>query len=124
MKLFEIFNKNKKIVPPIPPIDEITNTLYDKSLNYVACQVTKVIYSADKTKRFVILKSDKGYYKYSYEEICVDDEEEWALCYNLPNAYPAYWQPVDKSSAYSFFGTEDEALLSMKQEMEYLCYFE
>lgn len=109
---------------PIPLIEEIVDVLYDKNLSFSDYEVIKVIYSRDKTKRFILLKSIKGFYKYTYEEICVLDEEEWVMCCNFPNAYPAHWEPKDKSYGYSFFGTENEAFLSMKQEYEYIQYFE
>ena len=59
-----------------------------------------------------------------YEEICVLDEDEWKYCCNDANAYPAFWETRDKSSAASFFGTENEAFLSMKQESEYILHFD
>lgn len=116
-----ILKKNKKT---IPPIEEIVETLYNKQLSFTDYEIVKVIYSSDKTKRFIILKSSNGFYKYTYEEICVLDEDEWKYCCNDANAYPAFWETRDKSSAYSFFGTENEAFLSMKQESEYILHFD
>ena len=49
-----IFNKSKK---SIPPINEIADALYDKQLSFTDEKIVKVIYSSDKTKRFVVLKS-------------------------------------------------------------------
>ena len=120
MKLF----KNKKSLLQIPPINEIADALYDKQLSFTDEKIVKVIYSTDKTKRFIILKSSNGFYKYTYEEICVLDEDEWKYCCNDDNAYPAFWETRDKSSATSFFGTENEAFLSLKQESEYILYFD
>lgn len=116
-----ISNKNKK---SIPPINEIVDALYDKQLSFTDEKIVKVIYSTDKTKRFIILKSTNGFYKYTYEEISVLDEDEWKYCCNDDNAYPAFWETRDKSSATSFFGTENEAILSMKQESEYILHFD
>ena len=106
------------------PREEITEALYDKELSFTDYEIVKVIYSSDKTKRFIILKSSNGFYKYTYEEICVLDEDEWKYCCDDANAYPAFWETRDKSSAYSFFGTENEAFLSMKQESEYILHFD
>ena len=116
-----ILKKNKKTMPPI---EEIVETLYNKQMSFTDYEIVKVIYSSDKTKRFIILKSTNGFYKYTYEEICVLDEDEWKYCCNDANAYPAFWETRDKSSAYSFFGTENEAFLSMKQESEYILHFD
>lgn len=120
MKLF----KNKKSLLQIPPINEIADALYDKQLSFTDEKIVKVIYSTDKTKRFIILKSSNGFYKYTYEEICVLDADEWKYCCNYENAYPAFWEIKDKFCGQSFFGTENEAILSMKQESEYILHFD
>ena len=120
MKLF----KNKKSLLQIPPINEIADALYDKQLSFTDEKIVKVIYSTDKTKRFIILKSSNGFYKYTYEEICVLDADEWKYCCNDDNAYPAFWEIKDKFCGQSFFGTENEAILSMKQESEYILHFD
>ena len=73
-----LFNKKKRdSVPPIPPFSEIVEMMYDKSLSFSEdLQLVKVIYNEEKTKRFILLKSVNGYYKYTYEELCLFDEEE------------------------------------------------
>lgn len=101
----------------VPPIEQIVDYLYDKQLTFTDYEVVKAIYNTDKTKRFIILKSTNGFYKYTYEEICVCD-------YDAGSAYPAFWEANDKFCAQSFFGTENEALLSMKQESEYILHFD
>ena len=126
MNLFKkLFNKRENInVLPIPPFSEIVEMMYDKSLCFSEdLQVVKVIYNEEKTKRFILLKSVNGYYKYTYEELCVFDEEEWMYICNQEDAVPAWWNPKDRSFAYSFFGTEEEALTMLKQEGEYKQFF-
>ncbi|MBO5064831.1 MAG: hypothetical protein J6D06_01815 [Clostridia bacterium] len=116
--------KKQQSIPPIPTIEEIAEELYNKSLSFEDYEVVKVLYNKDKTKRFILLKSSNGFYKYTYEEIYVYDAGEWNLCCNIPDSYPATWTPEDRKFGYSFFGTEQEAYTSMKQESEYLQYFE
>ena len=126
LNLFKkLFNKRENInVLPIPPFSEIVEMMYDKSLCFSEdLQVVKVIYNEEKTKRFILLKSVNGYYKYTYEELCVFDEEEWMYICNQEDAVPAWWNPKDRSFAYSFFGTEEEALTMLKQEGEYKQFF-
>ena len=123
MKLFSKKKNKISTIPPIPPIEEIAKELYDKGLSFCDYDVIRVIYNNDKTKRFVLLKSHSGFYKYTFEIISVMDEDEWSVCYDVPGEYPAYWLPDDRACAYSFFGTEEEALSSMKQESKYLQYF-
>ena len=100
------------------PQDEIVKSLYDKKLVYSdELKICKVIYNKDNSKRFVILESKKGFFKYTYEEICVFDELDWNdhYCY-IENIKPGWWEPKDSSFAYSFFGTENEAIISLKSE--------
>lgn len=127
MSLFsKLFNKRKKnaTIPPIPPLSEIVEMMYDKNLTFSEnLQLVKVIYNEEKTKRFILLKSVNGYFKYTYEELCVFDEEEWTYICNQENAVPAWWNPRDRLFAYSFFGTEEEALTMLMQEGEYKQYF-
>ena len=55
-----IFKKKKDDTPPMPPYDEIVKSLYDKGLNYSdSLKICRVIYNNDKSKRFIILESDK-----------------------------------------------------------------
>ena len=127
MRLFSNwFNRRKKntATPPIPSFSEIVEIMFDKSLSFSPdLQVVKVIYNEEKSKRFVLLKSVNGYYKYTYEELCVFDEEELMYIGNLEDAAPAYWNPKDRAFAYSFFGTEEEALAMLMQEREYKQHF-
>ena len=122
-----LFKRTKQTSPiPMPPYDEIVKSLYDKEL---VCsdelKICKVIYNKDNSKRFVILESKKGFFKYTYEEICVFDELDWNdhYCY-IENIKPGWWEPKDSSFAYSFFGTENEAIISLKSEPIYRQYFE
>lgn len=109
----------------MPPFSEIIEIMYNKELSFSEdLQVIRVIYNEEKTKRFILLKNVKGYYKYTYEELCVCDEEEWMYICNLENALPAYWESKDRSFAYSFFGAEEEALAMLKQESSYKQFFE
>lgn len=124
MKLLKkIFSKKKDISSP-PPWEEIIEAMYDKDLSFTeGTEVIKVIYSKDKSKRFIILKSDKGFFKYVYEELCLFDEEERMYFHNNENIY-AYWSPNDPSFAYSFFDTEENAFSALISEPEYKKYFE
>lgn len=124
--LKSIFKKKKVDMAPMPPYDEIVKSLYDKELNYPdSIKICQVIYSKDKSKRFVVLKSNKGFFKYTYEEVCVFDELDWASHYAyIENIKPGWWEPKDHPFAYSFFGTEQEAFEALKRETEYKQFFE
>ena len=115
-RLFRKFRKEKRIVPPMPEWNEIVEMLYDKNLDFLDSTVEKVIYSKDKSKRYVVLKSDKGFFTYRLEEIYQLDEE-WSYRYSS-DLTPAFWQDVDNGNK-SIFSTLEEALNELKQEAEY-----
>lgn len=127
-KLFECFKKRKQYkCPDMPSYDEIVNMMYDKGLSFAEnLEIIDVIYSNDKAKRFIVLKCLNGFYKYTYEEICVCDKDEWEhlnRC-GLEDIEPGWWEPKDRSSSYSFFGREEEALTSIKETSEFRLYFD
>ena len=116
-RLFRKFRKEKRIVPPMPEWNEIVEMLYDKNLDFLDSTVEKVIYSKDKSKRYVVLKSDKGFFTYRLEKIYQLDEEEWSYRCSF-DLTPAFWQDVDNGSK-SIFSTLEDALNELKQEAEY-----
>ena len=128
MKWLKKFFKRKKQIDPIPmpPYDEIVKSLYDKELIYSdTLKICKVIYNKDNSKRFVILESKKGFFKYTYEEICVFDELDWTSHFcNIENIKPGWWESKNSSFAYSFFGTEKESMIALKSEPIYKQFFE
>ena len=110
-----LFKKKSPTIAPMPPYDEIVKSLYGKDLSYSdATKIRKVIYSKDNSKRFIVLESNKGFFKYTYEEICVFDELDWNSHYGyIDGIEPGWWKPKDRSFAYSFFVKEDEALSAL-----------
>ena len=116
-RLFRKFRKEKRIVPPMPEWNEIVEMLYDKNLDFLDSTVEKVIYSKDKSKRYVVLKSDKGFFTYRLEKIYQLDEEEWSYRCSF-DLTPAFWQDVDYGNK-SIFSTLEDALNELKQEAEY-----
>ena len=116
-RLFRKFRKEKRIVPPMPEWNEIVEMLYDKNLDFLDSKVEKVIYSKDKSKRYVVLKSDKGFFTYRLEKIYQFDEEEWSYRCSF-DLTPAFWQDVDNGNK-SIFSTLEDALKELKQEVEY-----
>ena len=116
-RLFRKFRKEKRIVPPMPEWNEIVEMLYDKNLDFLDSTVEKVIYSKDKSKRYVVLKSDKGLFTYRLEKIYQFDEEEWSYRCSF-DLTPAFWQDVDNGSK-SIFSNLEDALKELEQEAEY-----
>ena len=118
--LFRKFRKEKRVVSKMPEWNEIVEMLYDKSLNGFDDEVVRVIYSKDKSKRYIVLKSDKGFFTYRLEKIYQINEEEWSYRSSF-DLTPAFWQDVDNGGKSMFTSLED-ALKELEQEAEYKIY--
>lgn len=125
MKFFDwIFGRKKKNdIPPIPSWDEIVEELYDKHLTF-SDEVIQVIYSKDRSMRYVILKDGNGFFTYQLEAIYKFDEEEWAYISAQDNAFPAMWEPFRGINRKSLFQSIDELTNEIKSEPEYKQYFD
>ncbi len=120
-----IFKKKQKAsIPPMPPWESVVEIMYDKQLDSFLDEVVKVIYSKDKTKRYVILKSKKGFLTYGLETIYPFDEDEWQWIGREKDALPAYWGNCSGSGVKSVFEKEEELLHELTFESEYKLYFE
>ena len=96
-------------VRPKPSWPEIVELMYDKGLSFPVYDVVKVVYSPDKKKRLVLLKSkNHGLYKYQFEYIYSFVEDEWAYVSYQPDALPGVWMSFGNPGN-SLFGTEQEA---------------
>ena len=80
-----------------------------------------VIYSVDKEKRFIILNSNKGFFKYNYEILRPFDEDELQWMGN--DALPAFWAPTDDARC-SLYGTMSDAIKELKSEPEFISNFD
>ena len=126
MNLFKrLFQKEKpKKIPAMPPWSEIVEMMHDKQLGSFIDQVVRVVYSADHTKRYVVLKNKKGLFTYQLETIYQIDEDEWEYICSDNDALPATWDPFGSIAGKSLFENEEELLKEMKAEPEYKQYFE
>ena len=117
-----LFHKEKRrIIPPMPPWPEIVEIMYDKSLSSFVDEVVSVVYSADKTMRYVILKDKRGHFTYQLETINQFDEDEWKYICLQNDALPAMWESVRGSGLFAY---ETDLLKEMRTEPEYKQYFE
>ncbi len=119
-KLFSMFGKVKRAVPEMLEWEEIVEMLYDKSLDCFDDEVVKVVYSKDRALRYVVLKSNKGFFSYRLEKIYRFDDEEWSYRSGF-DLTPAFWQNVDNGSK-SIFSNLEDALKELEQENEYKIY--
>lgn len=103
-------------------MSEIAERMYNKSLDCFTGKVLKVIYSENKTERYVILKNENGIIHFVFEKIELYDEETLNYFEGSPDALPAYWNGFDTPR--SFYGTLEDALNNLKFEPKYRQYFE
>ena len=124
--LDRLFSKKQPVSRrEIPSWDEVVTHMQDKGLSFSSDTIARIIHSKDHSKRVIILRSDHGYFKTVYEEICVWDEDEWNYFYNNPTGYPAYWNLAESSiNSNSFYGTEEDAIKAIAESYEYKMFFE
>lgn len=120
-----LFQKKKpKDIPAMSPWTEIVEMMYDKYLDAFADEVVSVVYSIDKTMRYVVLNDEKGLFTYQLEAIYPFDEDEWKYICLHNDALPAMWEPFRGVVGKPFFENEEELLKEMKAEPTYKQYFE
>ena len=121
-KLFK--KKSKEETSTIPSWETVVEMMYDKHLDAFSDEVVKVIYSKDRSMRYVVLKDEKGFFTYQLEAIYQYDEDEWKYICSHDNALPAMWDPFIGIVGNSIFENMDELLKELKAEPEYKSYFQ
>lgn len=116
MKLF----KKKVTSSSLPSWEEIVSMMYDKDLHFAdEYKIVDVIYSQDKSHRYVILKSNDGLLTYKYQKLTVYDEEEAAYFPTLPADWVTY-----ESGASPIFDDINVLKRELKADPPYKTYFE
>lgn len=114
--------KSKPDIPPMPSWEEIIEKMYDRGLDSYTDEVVKVLYSKDRSMRYVILKDKRGLLTYQLEAIYQFDMEECEyICTH--DALPAMWQQFNENVSISYFENMDELLSAINKEPEYKLYF-
>ena len=102
-----------------PSMSKQIKIMQNKNLTY-NMEVINVLYSRDKTIRFVLLKRKDGKFTIKHEKLYIYDEK---TLNSLPaNSLPGYWEPSSFSVA--LFKTEESALEAIKKEDDYKNHFE
>ena len=115
--------KPNRDIPPMPSWQSIVEMMRDKHLDTFADEVVDVIYSKDRSMRYVILKDENGLFTYQLEAIHQYDEDEWQYICSHDNALPAMWEPFIGIPGKSFFENTNELLKELKAEPGYKQYF-
>ena len=125
MKFFlNLFKKKQAVpVPPTPSWEAVVEMMHDKYLDAFSDEVIQVIYSKDRSMRYVILKDERGLLTYQLEAIYQYDGDEWKYFCSNNDALPAMWEPYKGIYGKSLFESLDDLLKELKSEPEYLLYF-
>lgn len=115
--------KSKPYIPPMPSWETIVEMMYDQNLGGYTDELVQAIYSKDKSKRYIILKDEKGFFTYQLEAIYPYDPDEWQYRAADQPALPATWEPFHGVTGKSIFENKEELLNEMKTEPEYQQYF-
>lgn len=106
-----------------PDWETVVELMYDKQLDCFDDEVIRVIYSKDKSKRYLILKKKNGILTYLLEYVYQFDDEEWNYISNQENALPAMWEPYYTDWGVSHFEKEEELMNELIYEPEYKQFF-
>ena len=108
----------------MPAWEEIVEMMYDKYLDTFSLEVVKVIYSKDRSLRYVILKNERGFFTYELEAIRKFYEDEWRYVRLHDKALPALWEPFHTPGGKSFYSDLNSLIKDMQAEGEYKTYFD
>lgn len=118
MRIFK--KKPKSTRAKLPPWEQIVETMFDKELDHtVGYEVVRVLYSADKTRRVLILQSESGYFTYRSEVLKAYDVDK--LQYLSADSFPAYW--LSQSDAKSIFDDMSTLMQELTAEPDYITYY-
>lgn len=124
MSFWKRFRKETpKALAPMPTWEQIVEQMYGKQLSGYADRVVDVIYSKDKTKRYVITKNESGLLSYQLETICPFDEEEWKYICVHEDTLPAMWVELEAGAGRSLFSSEKELRTELGSEPEFITHF-
>ena len=121
-----MFHKKKKQtreIPSRPCWDEIISIMYNKQLNGFDAKVIEVLYSSDKTRRFVLLKDNNGVFRYCFEELHPFSEEEWMYVSRSGAILPAIWETPSSWQGTSLYATLEDMRKELELSPEYKLYF-
>lgn len=107
----------------MPSWDKIVELLYDKNLDSFCDEVINVLYSKDKSMRYVVLKDEKDIFTYQLEAIYQFDEDEWKYICSNDDALPAMWESYLGYVGSSLFANEGDLMKDLKSQPEYKQYF-
>lgn len=105
-----------------PSWEQVVEIMYDKQLEVYDEKTIKVIYSKDKSMRYVITQGEDKFIRYRLERL-YSLEEEGEYIADQKDALPAIWEPALESQKGSVFSDESDALNQIYSEANYKKFF-
>ena len=115
--------KPNTAIPPMPSWETVIELMYNKHLDSFSDEVVEVIYSKDRSMRYVILEENNGLFTYQLEAIYQFNGDDWRYICSNDNALPAMWEPFRGIVGKSFFESVEELRKEMQNEPEFKQYF-
>ena len=104
--------------------ETVLKMMYDTGLDAFEDEVVKVVYSKDKSMRYVILRDEQSIFTYQLEAIYQYDDEEWKYICDSNGALPAMWESHYEGWCGSRFNNIDDLMKALIYEPEYKQFFE
>lgn len=106
-----------------PDWGTVVEMMYDNGLDAFQDEVIKVVYSKDKSMRYVILKDEHSIFTYQLEAIYQYNDEEWSYLCDSNSMLPAMWEPHSNGWSGSRFENIDDLMKELIFEPEYKQFF-
>ena len=124
MSLFTgLFRKKKTEVPTMPTWETIVEMMFNQELDCYSAEVVAVLYSKDRSMRYVITKEENGLLSYQLEAIKQYDQEDWKYISAHSGALPAMWETYNDIFRKTIFCHLEELEKELKVEPEFKQYF-
>jgi len=101
---------------------EIIEAMYQKQLLFCG-EVQRVIYSAERDMRYVILKNSRGMLYYVFERILPWSDYDLEYIAHTSDPLPAEWVQWTDNQSKSYFSEMTELITELKTEPIYKEYF-
>ncbi len=122
MSIFQKLFPAKKQPQQNSAWEETVASMHDQDLDSFD-GVQNSVYSKDGARRFVILLSPDGRYRYEYQELIPYSQEEREFFAQMGRTSGAYWSIDCTKSESPGWPAPEDVLREMQQEKEYKKYF-
>ena len=121
-KIFKSKKSDEEILEKIG-WEKVVEMKYDNDLDAFQDEVVVVVYSKDKSMRYVIMKDEQSTFTYQLEAIYQYKDGEWSYLCDSNSMLPAMWEPHSNGRSDSRFKNIDDLMKELIFEPEYKQFF-